>query len=115
VADFRLVAERFDKEAVFERETAPSGGKGRELIYQVSVSGSDATIVSSTQLSGVLCCGQPWLFQKTFAAPGGGNRRHRHLVLWSYPAGGKPIRIISSKYFSHNTGIFDITFSVAPH
>jgi hypothetical protein len=87
--------------------------KGPNIIYQVTISGSDATIVSSTQLSGHVLPGQPWLFQGTFAAPGG-LRRRRDLVFWNYPAGGKPIGIIPTRYFSHNTPIFDITVSVAP-
>ena len=85
----------------------------RDLVYQVEVSGSNATIVSSTQLSGHVYRSQPWLFGKTFVAASGW-RHNRDMAFWRYPAGGKPIAIVSSKYFSHNSGIFDVTVSVAP-
>jgi hypothetical protein len=79
-------------------------------IYQVQVTGSDATIVGSSLLSGAHA---PWyVFGFPSVNKGDWDKQDKSIIadddgtgvgVWTYPAGGTPLKIISGDTFS--TGI----------
>ena len=88
--------------------------RGPAEIYQVEVSGTNGTIVASTNLlssrhghgHGNGAAGQYWIQRNRIIGPG---MHESQLYYWSYPAGGRPtksIRRVGSYY--------GITVSVAP-
>ncbi len=62
------------------------------VIYQLSVSGSAATTVGSTTLDGTTSVAQFWIQGSRLIGPG----LHSAVGIWKYPAGGNPIKTITS-------------------
>jgi hypothetical protein len=60
-------------------------------IYRVAISGTTARVVGNVQLQGLNHFSSMWIEGDTIVAGGGPNRR---VLIWSYPAGGNPIKII---------------------
>jgi hypothetical protein len=70
-------------------------------IYRLTVSGSRATIVGTTKISGVALGGsQSWIQGSTLLVPFGSRNKHgiqgkaATIGLWMYPAGGSPLRLV---------------------
>jgi hypothetical protein len=60
-------------------------------IYRVAVSGTTAQVVGTVQLQGLNVVSSMWIQGDTIVAGGSPNRR---VLIWKYPAGGNPIKII---------------------
>lgn len=63
------------------------------VIYQFAISGSGGTEVGSTTLAGSGAVGQFWIQGKKVIGPQGSDDE---IGIWNYPAGGSPIKTITS-------------------
>jgi hypothetical protein len=86
-------------------------------IYRLAVSGSNATIVGTTQLLSPrkekpLRAVQFWIQGNSIAEPIGGEGKE--IGVWRYPEGGHPIRIIQSRGGFHIDYTAGVTVSVEP-
>jgi hypothetical protein len=91
---------------------AINSGGDPYAINQVEISRSSGKIVGTTSLIGrALRGGWSWIHGNTFIMPLHDNRR---LGFWSYPAGGKPVRVLSRADFKSKGPIRGMTVSVAP-
>jgi hypothetical protein len=94
------------------------GEYNRSVIYQLSVSGSNATIVGSTTLEGPkLRIGIGWWIQDgEVLAPNAhhGDRGYSNIGFWHYPEGGKDERMFHFKG-AEDDFIQNLAVSLAPH
>jgi WD40 repeat protein len=60
-------------------------------VYRVAVTGTTAQVVGKVQLQGLNVVSSMWIQGDTIVAGGSPNRR---VLIWKYPAGGNPIKII---------------------
>jgi hypothetical protein len=94
-----------------------NGLHGSGDIYQISVSGSKATIVGTTQLTKAYGdYPATWIQGNTIIAPYGKPKRHdvQRLGSWNYPAGGRATAILTNLVRGKHDKLNDVTVSVAP-
>ncbi|HEY2476361.1 MAG TPA: hypothetical protein VGI19_16370 [Candidatus Cybelea sp.] len=95
-----------------------AGSASSSSIYQVQVSGSSGKIVSNTPLNGPHP--DEWYMRiqgdKVIMPIWQSLSRHddKNIAFWSYPAGGKPLRVLSRSDFKAKGPIRGVTISVAP-
>jgi PKD repeat protein len=91
------------------------GIKRGVALYRLSVSGSTATVVGTTNFQGVTRTAlQSWIQGDRIFIPygsrGNGSRKVK-VGVWKYPAGGKALQKI--RHFDKNADLQAVTFSVA--
>jgi hypothetical protein len=96
-------------------QAAHSGGT--VTIYRLAVSGSNATIVGTTQLVSPrketpIRAVQFWIQGNSIAEPIGSEGKE--IAVWRYPEGGHPIRLIKRRGGYHIQYTVGVTVSVAP-
>jgi hypothetical protein len=91
---------------------AVDGGLRGELkIYQVQISGSEATVVGNTPLDGAKEIGMTWIEGGYVVSPIYRGHSHTTLGRWDYPSGGKPVTTIRD---ADSFPLYGVTVSEAP-
>ena len=81
---------------------SPGSGRFRpQLIYQVQVSGSTASVVRALHFHHWVGEGQSFSLQGAYlvSSEGGRDEHLRRVALWKYPAGGQPVMFASGHAF----------------
>lgn len=81
-----------------------AGDEFTSSVHQLSIKGSTATVVSTTKLQGVGDDAQFWIQGKTIVVPNYAVGAPNDARLYTYPAGGSPLRVFGSGTFEEPIG-----------
>ncbi|MBV8531680.1 MAG: hypothetical protein JO104_10215 [Candidatus Eremiobacteraeota bacterium] len=85
------------------------------VIYQIQVSGSTARVVNVVKFSNIgHRSTQAWIQKDKIAFPSTVNRRPESVLVFAYPAGGKPIDVVKGFIGGGHQQLDGVTFSVNP-